>query len=818
MVVIDNFKKGWKTDLQPFLIERDAFSVLYNAISDNGSVFKKRGLTSVGVTSLSDVVAVAPTLLGMTASVPNIPAWANRNIIPGSIFMTITTEVPAGGTISNRIVDDARGNLVIRADNMTPPSAPVGTINYLTGNFSLTFDSTPIIVGSLNVNYRYYVGLPATGVIQVGENDHLYFDTERAYKIPATRTTPDTSPVPLEDVTYYARPSASSAGTFTFVGTEQNKWRSARFAKVTFLTNGTTGAPFSAITSISGANISVANSSSFFAGATVMVLGASVNTTHLVTAVSSSTVTVNPAPSGSGSGSYLHSITGGTSVGGIKVYTANGFFNFAPPLNANGTTEYLTGADNMIFFQGRGIALGTTEAPLGGEGEYRPLRIRYSAIVNPFYNDDPGGHLTVAGNIANWHSDVPGKGGFIDLDRGGRILFGAVINARLLLCLDRGVAELRSTGTTDTPFAVRYFDSVLGSISPTGFAHLDSHIFSIGSSGIIAIKPQATLLNSLFNTSRIDRDIVDEYKRIEFDNNQARTITITRDTFDERVYTNFTSNDFRRNNRSVVYNYRYNTYALFRERFNAQGEACIMRANLNVTDANMSAAALALVSAKPLSVGGTYQGVFLARGVKQSPDPDVLISNIVGNADNVTSTITSVGHTLEVNEYVRIQDVSGDGFDDGADIMQVKTVQADSFTVDEYYGGTYTGGALCTLLDNFSIRTAEFKPFWDRKRQVRLSAIFLMEITQDVGFTVNVYSSFNRTTPVAVLDIESSYRGGNANPAPIRWYKEIRNFIGDTISLEITLSDKQMRTFAYHEACHCLHGLQLTLEPTGSIH
>lgn len=823
MLMIENFKHGEKTDLQPFLIPRDAFVDLYNAVSDNGSVFKKKGYACVGIACLHASTTATATVTGQEVLIASIAEFANRNVVPSSVSITILATLN-NTSVNIPIRDDINGNLYNFND---ATRASIGNINYVTGKITLNIppDEGNPQAQSPVVSYGYAVGSPATGVIEVGDSKHLFFDVARVYRMPDSVEAGE--PVCLENTSYYAPNDGSTTSTtadnsFTFAGTADDKWRSAHFARTTFLTRGTTGLPYYAIQSVASSGgfvtLTVADGTNFFVGSIIQVVEHSEaslnNKTMMVTSISGGTLTTDLSASvTSGAGGYVHAITGGQSGSGVKVYNGSGFFNFSPQLNANGDINYLAGAYHCIAFSGRMLVFGTYERTLAEtEDNYFPLRVRYSAIVNPFYSDDPGGVLTVSGTQSNWHSDAQGRGGFIDLDRGGRIIFPAVINARLLLCLENGVAELRSTGDSDAPFSVRYFDSLLGALSPTSYAHLDSHIMSIGSSGIISVKPQATLLNSLFSTSRIDRDIVDKYKQIEFDNDEARTMHMVRDTFDERVYINYTANDYTTNNRSIVYNYRYNTFSSFRERFNAQGEASIMASRFNTTDSNVSHAALALVSAKPLSVGGTNQGVFLARGVKQASDPDVIISNIVG------STITATNHSLEVGEYVRLQDPRGGGFENGNEIFRITAVPStSSFTIDGTYVGMYQGGVHCTVVENFRIRSAEFKPFWDKRLRVRLSVMFLMEIDQNVGFTVNLYSSFDRTTPMVTKEFNSSFLGRQINPAQIRWYKDIGYVTGDTVQFEITLSDTQMRNINYHRACHCLHGFQLTLEPSGSI-
>lgn len=840
MIMLENFKKGWKTDLQPFVIERDAFAELYNAISDNGSVFKKRGLTSIGVTS----EVINDTNLTISAGSGGVTDFrgtafsstpTNRSVIPFSVSIKIDALLNSttGDTRALDMYDDGEGLLFTDIPNSEP--FQVGTINYKTGAFEGDFGSSVywmnFFLPSLNQvtvssSYKLTVGLPATGILEVSDQDYIFLDTMNSYRIPPASSTylnererNDAMNKPLEKFSKYL-----NTDTDLDYNSDLNKtFRSVRHGiHNTFITNGEAGVSTFASSGTPSALVLTGLPSSItsIAAGSLVRSGQNVGTVQSEVSVSGGMATLNTNLSSVATHTQL--LSGNIDGIGIKLYNQQGFINFSPLLNTGSPIKYLIGADGVVVFNGRVIFFGTTEAEVGDSEDdyvYNPLRVRYSAVINPYYFSDTSDEIIgVSGNLSNWYDNQAGAGGFITLDRGRCILFAEVINGRLILGLENGVAELAPGTMPGVDFAVRYFDSVLGAISPQGHAHLDSYILTVGAGGIISIKPQATLLNSLFAINRIDRDIVNEYRRIEFDSNRGRYLHMTRDVYDERAYINFFSNDSNINNRAIVYNYRYNTFSLFRERFSIQNRLRISDSAILVNSiAPEDRIAVGLASSKEISAGGTYQGMFLARGIKQFSDPDVLIHDIV-HRNSISCTVTSMNHSLEEGEYVYIKDPRGTNFENDEGIFQIISVtDSNTFILDTPYQNAYNGGASCTLVENFRVRTAEFKPFWNKRQKVRLSAMFLIELGASVGFTVNVYSSFNRVTPVKTLEFNSDYKASEINTTNIRWFKDISYIEGDTIQLEVTLNDSQMRNIDYHRSCHCLHGIQLSLEPSGSV-
>lgn len=862
--VIENFSKGWVNAQEPFVIPRDSFYELWNCYVDHGRVEKRKGFTIVGypsrfisLSALTSFTTGTDILIGALAFT-DIPTGIINNIIPTSVYILTTVS-------SIVLVDNGRGMLTRMGSDTA-----VGTVNYMTGSFTVS-DSDIVSASSpqYRYRYRYRTFLPATGIVPVSDTKTLYFDTRNSYSLPTSRT-PLESSLPFVEGAMNLDSSYLNGNALVVLpahhicnltGNYTNQITSTRFGRrATFITNGLPGRPFFPVQSW-GANsvsivVSLITSDPPIVGDIVQLVGlpgttdgSSVPGTYRVQSVAVNTTVYTLTLENFSSnaaiiaarGAYVHFLTRDVTGTGIKVYNGRGFINYAPILRVNPLTltnnvityvrnVYLLGADIIISFGGRLLFIGTYEGmadPAFGT-DYFPLKIRYTGADQVFYFTDIellSGVMGIPvigfeGNANVIRTGTNGLGGFLNIATGGRAIWAEVINGRLLIGLERGVVELNINPTGTIPFSLRYFDSPLGSNAKNGHVHLDKFIMSIGNNGIISSKPRASLLSSLFEIERLDRDIVDEYQNISAVSGRERLTHATRDTFDEVAYFNFISNGFTYHNRAIAYNYRNKTYALFRERFTISGITRVFFTNFVATD-DSRYNVLLRVSGKPISIGGTAQGLFLARGIKQVSDPDIIITDIDPAVPSAgMSRVTAPLHTLEVGEYVYINDTSlVTSFIGGSNIHRVTAVTTNTFDIDGVYNNpVYTGSAVCMLINNFRIRTAAFKPFWQQGKRLQAEFTFLMETANNnIGFTVNKYVSFNKNTSVSTSNINYAFKGNEKNTAPIRFFRDISSIQGDDVQVEITLSDDQIRDFNYNNSQHILHAIRLYVLPAGTL-
>ena len=138
--------------------------------------------------------------------------------------------------------------------------------------------------------------------------------------------------------------------------------------------------------------------------------------------------------------------------------------------------------------------------------------------------------------------------------------------------------------------------------------------------------------------------------------------------------------------------------------------------------------------------------------------------------------------------------------------------------------GAYGGGGLITKISNFSMLTKYFNFFKDDKR-ARLSKIDFYTNQSDSGqFTVNVYSDSseieaNKPLPDnlqsnVVLTTQSPYQFGSGDQTMFRLYADV---VGQTLQLEMTLSDQQMAVDSINTATVEILAMILSMKRGGRI-
>lgn len=175
-LVISNFKTGYETDREPFIINNDAFPVLNNAYQWRGRLLRKRGTQLLGrlQISLEDQVTVATDASGNASfnlfTVLSITLGPNKSIAPGSVVITVDT-VP-GYSWADSNLD---GQLITTGANWdnTITAVSAGATTTLTvgaGHFFIAGDLVYIsgVTGTTILNG--YAVVTATNALQITVN------------------------------------------------------------------------------------------------------------------------------------------------------------------------------------------------------------------------------------------------------------------------------------------------------------------------------------------------------------------------------------------------------------------------------------------------------------------------------------------------------------------------------------------------------------------------------------------------------------------------------------------------------------------------
>lgn len=837
--MIAAFETGLETDVEPFLLNNDAFPVLENAYIFRKRILKKRGTETIGrlqrdfslVTLSTQANGAAHAVLDLLAD-PSInvrATEANSSIDPGSLVITV-------GGVS--FTDNGSGVLT------GAPPANSGTINYQTGSLSLSFNPALGVPTNVVVTFSYFPSLPSMGIESyeqeitsaspINNPDTVYFDTRYAYQFNySTRV--------FFDVGFYKMAAPQNAVVWGSQNYQQ--FNSYSIQNVMFVTNNNPGfhattitamanqGPLVTITMTLGVNYLTVGDSLWFnslSGVSVITNGLVGTITNAAAApvydvTFSTPQTINGYVPGSGVVQLLtNSISG---QDGIRWYDGTGvgfgFVNFSPPLDSSVTPRYLVGCRILIAFNGRLNAIGTFERDSSGNVIYFANRVRYSQLGTVFYNSLTPTNQT--SQIDSWY-EVTGKGGFYDIDAPEKILTATFNQEVLILGLENSQKKVIATSNSILPYVIQNISTEYGSESTHATIVLDKGVLSVGDYGYI--------LTTTYNSERFDLKVIDEIYQIKNTDNGNERVSGIRDYRNEFIY--FTYPSFSGidvfPNRTLLYNFRENNFSILREQYTTYG---YFREQTNQTWATLpylsweswnSTWASGKLSARyPNVAGGNQQGYVQKKDIGTSNGLSHFISAI--STGLFSSVITSPNHGMEVDDYILIQGCIGNTSLNGIIVQIVSVSGVDQFTVDLGSSGAYLGGGQFSVIDNFLIKTKMFPMGWQMGRGIRSGAQrYMFDTTSNGEITVNIYTSQNSDTVVN----DPSYAGYIVNTQVVRtrpddslglnesaflqaqiWHRLYGSFMGNTVQFGFTLSDDQIRNIAIASSDVVLHAIVL---------
>ena len=137
-----------------------------------GRCSKKKGYACVGITSFRAQTTATATVTGQELVISSIPDFANRNVIPSSVSISILASLN-NTVITIPLRDNVDGTIY---DTNDDARSSIGNIIYSTGKITLNIpasEGNPQAQSPV-IHYSYYVGEPATGIAEVGTNEHLF--------------------------------------------------------------------------------------------------------------------------------------------------------------------------------------------------------------------------------------------------------------------------------------------------------------------------------------------------------------------------------------------------------------------------------------------------------------------------------------------------------------------------------------------------------------------------------------------------------------------------------------------------------------------
>jgi hypothetical protein len=458
----------------------------------------------------------------------------------------------------------------------------------------------------------------------------------------------------------------------------------------------------------------------------------------------------------------------------IRYYNNSSWIDFKPLITC---TTTLWQSLLLIPYYGRLLALNTWEGLTSGTYTAAKnffARCRFSQIGDPTQQGSTGPY--VAGS---WASDVFGKGGFIDAPTNESIVSAAFFRNTLIVFFEYSTWQLRYIGEYGLPFIWERISSDFGSLC--------SYSSIVFDQGVMSVSDRAIIDASVNGVTRIDSQIPEQVFSFEIQNQAPNFVHGVRDFEKELVYWNYldTSNESTTQsypNTVLVFNYRNNTWARFRDTITCFGTS---QFQFGITWESLTTFWESTVSWDNVDdqqyvdyvTAGTQHGFV---NIYQNPDaatnqpvttlyaPSMQISGI--DLTMNPNQISIPSHNLQNDEIIYIQNtIWSGGSDPGFNnvIFNVTIVDANTitlgiwnFTSQNYdavnfsSGPTYIGGGIVTLFPKMNIQGKDFNPFQGSGKQFKLSFI-------DFQMDANVLSPAVGATTIQLF--VNSYLGDQAN-------------------------------------------------------
>lgn len=672
------------------------------------------------------------------------------------------------------------------ATDATSPN--IGNINYNSGELNLSFD--PVIGGATNVGilFCYFPALPVMGIDlreldTINIEQSVFFDTKYVY-------TYDDNDFSSPSITTWSGSNSDFFWMANFRGSEAS-------TRLFFSTNGA-----SPIIDTDN-RIRYTSDASTWTDFTPAIAGTQVTASNLGALTTTTTFVGNLGNTLIIPGSVTITVTDGAGVISevrlkdvLGIYPAGTFTGF--PSTNSGTIDYSTGAitlaispamtvagssvkatyqyETSFLFQslllipyyGRMLALNTWEGSTAGTAVNFFNRCRFSQVGNPLERQA-------------WVSTIFGRGGFIDAPTNETIVSARFYKNTLIVFFERSTWNLRYVGEYGLPFIWERISSDFGSESTFSTVLFDK--------GILAVSDKAIVSSSGSNVERIDLDIPDTVFTFQNVEEGKKRVQVARDFQKEIVYWNYcepvndgTSRVFP--NRTLIYNYRNNTWAALRDSVttfgtlqNASGDSW----DLKISWDSATSWDTFYQGEMPLIVSGNQQGFIhyyhfvldpettgdstssfieheslFIKGITRSATAALSLEIPEHNFENEeiiyisgmvfldTATSTVLTTTLN-NKFYIVQDVTDKDniiiYEWDISLKDYVITSGDQIGFTPATGtGTYIGCGVVTLLPKLDIMTKDFNPYQEQAMKMKSSYIdFQTDATPGGQVTINEY-------------------------------------------------------------------------------
>lgn len=526
--------------------------------------------------------------------------------------------------------------------------------------------------------------------------------------------------------------------------------------------------------------------------------------------------------------------------------------SFNPLVNS---TNNLYQARIIIPYYGRLLALNVYEGTTGGS--YAGAvnignRCRFSQIGDPTAADA-------------WREDQFGKGGFIDAPTSEKIISATFYKNTLIVGFERSTWQLRYVGEYGLPFIWERISTDFGTESTFSPIIFDEGVISVGDRAITS--------SSGVNVNRIDLDIPDQVFEIANTESGPDRVWGLRNFDKELVYWCYTNTlnqeegGFTRKypNRVLVYNYRNNTWAIFRDNvtcfgaFQLPSDLVVSWDSTNITwdDTNITWDDTSTAQLYTTSISGNQQGFIEEYATTEvSNEESLTVTAVTLTAGPPTSVqLTIKNHNLETGDIIYLEGLlffknsapASTNLND--QIYMVEAISEDvvllylwdsdskSWYSDIAYTpanpNTYIGGGTVALLPRFNCQTKDFNPYSTDGKQMSLSYIDFQTDINDKSdsantpaFTAELYinsylgqrANFITTAANQQSETYSTspyYMNITSGSQQYAWHRFYATAYAQYIRLGLTLDDELMNDLDVHEASWELNAICLWSRPGG---
>lgn len=463
----------------------------------------------------------------------------------------------------------------------------------------------------------------------------------------------------------------------------------------------------------------------------------------------------------------------------------------------------------------------------------------------------------------SWRTDIFGKGGVIDAPTNEAIIGVMFVRNTLIVQFEETTWQLTYIGEYGLPFVWERVSADYGSESTFSSVLYENQMLSIGDKAIIA--------SNSTGSQRIDLDIPEEIFDFQYANNGALRVWGVRDYERELIFWNYPDvNTLAAEtppvtltfpNKVLVYNYRNNTWAIFRDNvttfgtYYLQNDDTVTWDSLNITwdDPNVTWGDPQFNLNFDAVVSQNQQGFVHQYGYVLPDQASLTIESIDLTANPIT--ITSVNHNLQDDEIISLSGlifVNSSTFAPlttnlNGQIFKVTVIDPDtislsqwSFITNDYSDDTtewnpiptpdasialYIGGGMITLYPKLNVQTKDLNIFQEKGLLTKLSYIdFLLEPVDNGAFTVNLLLNASVGNPSSAVANEIV---GNANVAldtsypfytpgsDYAWFRFFATLSAQFFRIGMTYNDALMNTALTHASPFTLYAITAYVRPGG---